>query len=426
MKKLVKFMALALALLMLLCACGSEKAPDKAASSGAFTPKLDTQKAVELECAVAFGNFEAFDQVINHFNAFYPNVKVTYYQSFSFVDDFIKNNPNVDIFMTAADRGYPMEDCTDLLAAGVDVSDIVPELLKGSTVDGKVLNIPMGLRIKGLVVNQTLLEKEGLNVPETWPEFLSVLEVLKQKGYTPIQGPNSAVASLCYNMGMAMVATDKDLYNAILSGDAAGAAGLKVVFQRIQELLDKGYTDPELNAAYPDNNYEEAILKFLQGDVPFWVCDTEKVSGMKKRESKSEAFAANPFSYTFIYAPTGDTGVYEYIEPWYGFAVYKSSQDYDYAVELLRFLARGDELNTLASVKGVPSIAVSSSDDRYTSLNTVKQIEKSVVDDGTMPSFVGHCLESTAKELLEGTVHSADEALDSFLESCAWSISENN
>lgn len=41
-----------------------------------------------------------------------------------------------------------------------------------------------------------------------------------------------------------------------------------------------------------------------------------------------------------MYAPMGDGGVYEYVEPWYGFAVKKESDAQDYAVEFLRFMAR--------------------------------------------------------------------------------------
>ena len=73
-------------------------------------------------------------------------------------------------------------------------------------------------------------------------------------------------------------------------------------------------------------------MTFFEGNVPFWVCDTEKVSGMKKRESKSAAFSANPFEYEFTFAPMGDNGVYEYIEPWYGFAVNKDGSNSDYAM----------------------------------------------------------------------------------------------
>lgn len=48
-------------------------------------------------------------------------------------------------------------------------------------------------------------------------------------------------------------------------------------------------------------------MTFFEGNVPFWVCDTEKVSGMKKRESKSAAFSANPFEYEFTFAPMATT-----------------------------------------------------------------------------------------------------------------------
>ena len=49
MKRTVKMIALLLALLMLLCACGSEKPADSPTSAAAFAPRLDTQKTVELE-----------------------------------------------------------------------------------------------------------------------------------------------------------------------------------------------------------------------------------------------------------------------------------------------------------------------------------------------------------------------------------------
>ena len=75
-----------------------------------------------------------------------------------------------------------------------------------------------------------------------------------------------------------------------------------------------------------------------------------------------------------MYAPMGDGGVYEYVEPWYSFAVKKESDAQDYAVEFLRFMARQDELNTLASIKGVPSAAKETTDERYTALNDIDKV----------------------------------------------------
>lgn len=166
-------------------------------------------------------------------------------------------------------------------------------------------------------------------------------------------------------------------------------------------------------------------MTFFEGDVPFWVCDTEKVSSMKKRESKSEAFSANPFEYEFTFAPMGDNGVYEYLEPWYGFAVNKDGSNSDYALEFLRFMAREDQLNTLASVKGVPSIAKNAPDERYSNLNSIEKVEASTVCDGSVAGYVGSCFVSSAADLAGGVTADTAAALEEFVSACAESAQGN-
>lgn len=48
-------------------------------------------------------------------------------------------------------------------------------------------------------------------------------------------------------------------------------------------------------------------MTFFEGNVPFWVCDTEKVSGMKKRESKSAASLPIPSSMNLPLRPWATT-----------------------------------------------------------------------------------------------------------------------
>ena len=83
-------------------------------------------------------------------------------------------------------------------------------------------------------------------------------------------------------------------------------------------------------------------------------------------------------------------------------------------MEFLRFLAQKSELDTLASVKGVPAVTSTASDERYVHLGSVKQVEKSVVDDGSVYRFIGTFLENEATDLLNGTVD-VDEAMNNFL-----------
>ena len=55
-------------------------------------------------------------------------------------------------------------------------------------------------------------------------------------------------------------------------------------------------------------------------------------------------------------------------------------------------MARQDELNPLASIKGVPSAAKETTDERYTALNDIDKVEMKVVSDGTVPAYIGTLL----------------------------------
>lgn len=418
-----------------LCACSNTaKKDDNAkadAQSEAFVPRLDKETSASLEMAVFFGNFEALDQVINDFNEYYPNITISYEPNNGYaLVEYLKNNPYVDIFMTDDTNlryddwtdYYVLDQCADLSKEDVNVSAIQDDYLKMCTFDGKLARIPMSSNITGMVVNKTLLKNEGLEVPTNYEEFLSVLEALKEKGYTPIQGPENAIYSgLTYDMGMAMIGTDTTLQKALDTGDNEdeAASKLAVAFERLQELIDKGYIDKDVNAEYPDDNYDGAILKFFEGDVPFWVCSTEKVSGMKKRESKSEAFSASPFEYEFTYAPLGDKGVYEFSEPWVGFSVNKDSDVYDCAIEFMRFLATEKEMNTISGVKGVPSIAKNPTNERYPKLGNIENVELSFINDGTLLNHEKDFFRQTADRFASGELSSPEDAARDYIERCA-------
>ncbi len=442
-----RMISLCLAAALLACslaACGgAQEAPASSAQAGseaaaptAFEPQLDTNASVTLEVSGFFGNFEALDQVVNNFNEYYPNITITYEQNAGAqLAEYVKNNTDVDIFMTDdTNLRYPdwtdyyvRDNCMDLTAAGVDTSAVADGLLDSCTFDGQLLRLPMSQNLTGMVVNKTLLRKEGLEVPATWQEFLDVCAALKEKGYTPIQGPEESIyANLVYAMGMSTLGSDSALMEALNSGDAAAAEKLQPVFERLQTLMDEGYIDPAVNAEYPADNYDGAILKFFEGDVPFWVCNTEKFSGMKKRESKSETYSANPFDYEFMDVPLGEEGAYEYVEPWFGFSVNKASPDADYAVEFLRFLAQEDQLNTIASVKGVPSIAKHATDERYTPLAATEKVQLRFLNDGTVLNHMKDYFNQEAENLGQGKTASAEDAARSYVERCAETAKEMN
>lgn len=425
-KSMKRVTALAGAIAMILsglAGCGSGKSVEKEAEQNAgFVPSLDTEKEVTLEIAGFMGNFEALDQVINDFNVYYPNVTINYEQNeLRGLADYLNNNEYVDIFMTSdanvrnsdLEGAYVLDDCLDLFQENVDTGAIDPELLGACTVDGKLVRIPLAKMMCGMVVNKTLLQNEGLEVPVTYEEFLSVCETLKAKGYTPIQSArNHACSDLILPMAMSIIGNDEALIEKANAGDSSYADSLYPVYERLEELIDKGYMSDEVNGTYPEDNYDGSILAFFEGDVPFWVANTESVSGMKKRESRSEAYSANPFEYEFINVPLGDNGTYEYAEPWYGFSVNKNGTQIDYAVEFLNFLMTEEELNKLAEIKGMPSVTVHNNDERYMYALYEDKPEAGYVYDGRLNnSDITSAVADAGNQMGTGGINSAEEAI---------------
>ncbi len=421
LRKLLSLLCVGAVTVTSMIGCGPEETIS--VEDAAFEPSLDTEKSVELGIAGYMGNFEALDQVVNDFNELYPNVTITYEQnSPDGVVEYLNNSDYCDIFMTnelnvrVADQenSYAYDWCEDLSqeSLGINTETIDPELIKACTVDGKLVRLPLAKLMCGIVVNEDILKDNGIEIPQTYDEFVEACETLKGKGYVPIQAAkNHAYSDLMLPMGMAILGNDKDLNDKAMNGDTSYAEGLRPAFEKLKDLIDNGYFDYSLNETYPDDNYDQAILKFFEGDVPFWVCTTECFSGMKKRESKSEAFTANPFSYKFIDAPVGDNGAYVYSEPWYGFSLNKNSQNKDYAVEFLKFLATTDELNKLANVKGMPSVAIKSEDERFEDALNPKKLEARYVYNGELATDITAAIANTCNQMGAGTLETVDDAV---------------
>lgn len=78
-----------------------------------FQPSLDTEKEVQFSVIGFFENFEALDQVMNDFSAYYPNATFVY-QRVRDNDEvaYLEANTDVDLFMTSGDllhrQGAPL------------------------------------------------------------------------------------------------------------------------------------------------------------------------------------------------------------------------------------------------------------------------------------------------------------------------------
>lgn len=237
-KALAGFITVALALPMTAC---SKK------ENAEFTPRLDVKTNVVLDVMGFFSNFEAFDQITNDFNEIYPNVVFNYEQvGGENLDSYMAANPGVDIFMTS-DETVSVKNsalagrCADLSKEDISFEAIDKEMLEAYYCDGKQLSIPMSQNLYGIIVNVSLLEKEGLSVPQNYDEFVNALDVLKNKGYVPIQGPSSKVYSeLLINMFYNMVGNDAELYGMLKAGDNGAVEKLGPILTSLTCLRKRG------------------------------------------------------------------------------------------------------------------------------------------------------------------------------------------
>lgn len=362
MKRIISII-LAAFMILGLAACSSG---NRKKNNESFVPKLDKSTACKINIAGTYDNFEALEAEFDRFNEYYPNVEMSYTK----IDDYNKligtvlnGNDAPNIFFSfswmignsAYDEVFAhMENLADA-ALGLDLDCIRPGLLNRDS-QNRVLTVPIFSTSYGMLINNDLFEKEGLKVPTTLQELLDVCASFREKGYaSPMMG-YSVKASSClmntvvYPICAGTLAEHPEMVVRANQGDPEAGVYMRSALETLSQLIDKGCINLDKCDEIGDN-YTKVILRFFEGDIPMMICTGDTVSGTKKRESQSEAFTANPFTYTFAPIPVTDKGGYFLDSPSVQFSVNNSCDDLDMTNEFMRFLISKTELNQMASVK---------------------------------------------------------------------------
>ena len=365
-----KTICILLAVLMVLglSACGSKE--QETTTAGGFQPSLDTSSKSQISIAGGYDNFEALETEFERFNKYYPNVEL----KFTKVDDYnnmigmvLNGNDAPDIYVNYSWM-YDREQYKASIDHAENLSDPSLKLdldcirsnIILNTNDGTLPMVPVFSNTYGMLVNNDLFEKEGLSVPATYQELVEVCKAFREKGYqNPLMGfTNEETTSLftltIYPYFCAAVSQDEEAVKKLNALDPSAGEYMRSSLEKMEQFLKDGCVDLEACAGI-ENNYDAVILRFFEGDVPMMTCSGDTVSGTKKRESRSEAFIANPFTYTFVPVPMSDEGAYFLDMPNLQFSVNKDSKNLDMANEFMRFLITSRELNEMAQNKGLMS-----------------------------------------------------------------------
>ena len=367
MKKIM-YMLLAVVMILGLSACGSEQ--QGSSTEEEFSPALDPSTECSIVVAGGYDNFEALEAEFDTFNNYYPNVEL----AFTKVDDYnnmigmvLDGNDAPDIYVnyswmygreqykSAIDHAENLADP----ALGLDLDCIRSNIIL-NTDDDTLPMVPVFANTYGMLVNNSLFEKEGLSVPTTYKELVDVCNELHKKGYeNPMMGfskeeTTSLFTLTAYPFFCETIADDAEAVKKFNSLDPSAGEIMRPTLERMEQFLNDGCVNLD-DCAKIEDNYEAVILRFFEGDVPMMICSGDTVSGTKKRESQSEAFIDNPFEYTFAPVPISDEGVSFLDMPNLQFSVNKDSANLDMANEFMRFLVTPKELNEMAQNKGLMS-----------------------------------------------------------------------
>ena len=355
-------------MIMSLTACGAQT-QETAAEEG-FKPGLDTSVSCSVRIAGGYDNFEALEAEFDRFNDYYPNVELVYTK----VDDYnnmigtvLDGNDAPDIYvnyswMYGRDQYKSSIDHAENLAdpsLGINLDCIRGNIIL-NTDDGTLPMVPVFANTYGMMVNKNLFEKEGLKVPSTYQELLDVCKAFRDKGYeSPLMGFSQKETTSLYTLAAypyfcRSIAGDDAAVDKLNSLDVSAGEYLRPTLEKMDQFLKDGCVEISVCNEI-ENNYDAVILRFFEGDVPMMTCSGDTVSGTKKRESRSEAFIANPFEYTFIPIPMSDDGAVFLDMPNLQFSVNKDSSNLDMANEFMRFLISTSELNEMAQIKGLMS-----------------------------------------------------------------------
>lgn len=361
-KKKRMIFTLCLVFMLLLQGCGVQQ---KTAAS--FTPKYDKDTAFSLTVAGSYGNFESLEAEFERFYEYYPNANLQYVTMDDYsnvISSALVNSEPPDIFTTNSSMiGNEMYDdmfeaCEVLSdpSVGIDYSCIRDSLIR-TTDSGNVVMLPIFTTSYGMLVNMDIFEKEGLEVPDDYNELMDVCAGLKSAGYdSPVMGTDRFSGSglfncFAYPMFAYNVVNNSDKVDALNNLDPASGELLRPSLERLNEFVTSDGIDLAKCQEEITDEYDSVIMRFFEGDVPMMFATGDVVSGTAKRESKSDAFSAQPFKYRFFVAPAGDDGGYFINSLSICFSVNKNSRNIDMANEFMRFLISEKELKNMAALK---------------------------------------------------------------------------
>lgn len=235
------------------------------------------------------------------------------------IQDFEKSHPDIDVQMTSVpDAGTVLK--TRMLSGDVpDVINLYPQNidfqewadagffydmtgqdyldnLKNQYADkyainGKVYNVPLTANVSGIYYNKTKFEALGLKAPETWDEFVQLVDDIKAAGETPfaIAGTEGWTLNGYHQLSLITTTGSADAANEYLRYSQPNSISadddiLKADAAKLDLPADEGNQQANWKGA----SYNDAIVAFTSEDALMTTNGSWALAAMRQQEPTFE------------------------------------------------------------------------------------------------------------------------------------------
>jgi raffinose/stachyose/melibiose transport system substrate-binding protein len=362
-KKWTWILSVALALAMVLTACGSNSGNNAGGGSSSGTQgsssgggggqssgKKTTVNVMFMEQSAA----EALEKLAADFTAQNPDIEIKFQytpnsQYKGVIRPQLLSGEGPDLFMVYNDLASFAEDLSGREWAG----RLIPSVREGMLIQGKLVQMPMTAAGYAVFYNKEIFEQLNLQVPTTYDGLVQVAEAIKQAGITPfamgmMDGfvPNSALAQFLTSFYANM---PSDYYRQLWAGEAkiSENADFKAGLEKFMEFHDKGFFPEGVLAA----GYEAVYQDVASGKAAMIIQGTWLpgfTSGMNPDLKLGSFIMPNPTG--------GESAALLY--PDWNLGINKNSKNKEAAGKFLDFIAQKENIEYLdAEWIAVPAFA---------------------------------------------------------------------
>lgn len=218
--------------------------------------------------------------------------------------------------------------------------------------NGKIYGVPFANQVLGIYYNKEIFEEYGLSEPETWDEFLSLCETLKENGVIPLANGGKAgwMLEIMFGTFGPNFYGGNSFFNAVTEGETTFEDPAFVdALKKMTEL--KPYMQP----GFMGIDYSSQQAAFYTEQAAIFVGGSFEAAFFQEQNPEID-IGVFP-------APPQEKGDPIYVGTWAdgSFGINKSTEHKDAAVKLIKFLASPEFgqpfTNDLGQISPVPGVS---------------------------------------------------------------------